>query len=124
MKAKLKKTGEIINIADYARVVLDKCDSYGNPIEVGLDEVSYLCDDDGLILGMPKFTPSKILEVNDITDWQQVRINAAIAAMQGLLSTEKFCDSPDSFITNNAIELADALIQRLKNNNSHGQNNV
>ena len=29
MKARIKKTGEIINIADYAKVTLDKCDSWG-----------------------------------------------------------------------------------------------
>lgn len=42
MKAKIKATGEIINIADYAKVTLDKCDSWGNPIELGFDEVEIL----------------------------------------------------------------------------------
>ena len=32
MKARIKETGEIINISDYARVTLDKCDSYGTSI--------------------------------------------------------------------------------------------
>ena len=30
MKARIKKTGEIINIAEYAKVVLESCDSYGD----------------------------------------------------------------------------------------------
>ena len=34
MKAKIISTGEIINIADYAKVTLDHCDSWGNPIEI------------------------------------------------------------------------------------------
>lgn len=42
MKARVKATGEIINIADYARVRLDRCDSYGNPIELSFDEVEIL----------------------------------------------------------------------------------
>ncbi len=44
MKARIKKTGEIINIAEYARVVLDVCDSYGNPLELWFDEVEILQD--------------------------------------------------------------------------------
>ena len=42
MKVRVKETGEIINIADYARVTLDKCDSYGNPIELSFDDVEIL----------------------------------------------------------------------------------
>lgn len=42
MKARIKKTGEIINIASYVKVTLDLCDSYGNPMELGFDEVEIL----------------------------------------------------------------------------------
>ena len=41
MKARIKETGEIINISDYARVTLDKCDSYGSPIELSLMRLKY-----------------------------------------------------------------------------------
>lgn len=34
MKARIKKTGEIVNIAEYARIALDQCDSWGCTIEV------------------------------------------------------------------------------------------
>ena len=61
---------------------------------------------------MPKFTPSKILGVNDITDWQQVRINAAIATMQGLLSN-RTDDTIENYV-NVSVKLADALIEELK----------
>lgn len=44
MKARIKKTGEIINVAEYAKVVLDSCDSYGDPLELGFDEVEILQD--------------------------------------------------------------------------------
>lgn len=44
MKVKIKKTGEIINAANYATIVLDKCDSYGNPIELKLEEIELIDD--------------------------------------------------------------------------------
>ena len=76
MKARIISTDEIINIADYAMVTLDKCDDYGNPIEVPFDDIELIKD-----------SPSNI-------DWRQIRIQAAIAAMKGLIS------NPDDFTTN------------------------
>lgn len=46
MRVKIKKTGEIINVADYATIVLDKCDSYGNPIELKLEEIELIDNTD------------------------------------------------------------------------------
>lgn len=65
MKARIKETGEIINISDYARVTLDKCDSYGSPIELSFDEVEIL------------------QERSDNIDWEQRRYELAKSAMQG-----------------------------------------
>lgn len=39
MKARIKKTGEIVNLASYARITLDQCDSWGNPIEMKPEDV-------------------------------------------------------------------------------------
>lgn len=44
MKAKIIKTGEIINIAEYAKIELDVCDSYGNPISVRPEDVELIPD--------------------------------------------------------------------------------
>ena len=98
MKAKIISNGEIINIADYARVTLDKCDDYGNPIEVSFEDIELIKDSSSTI------------------DWQQIRIQASIAAMKGLIS------NPDDFITNQSpsgiakksILFADALVKELK----------
>ena len=49
MKVKIKKTGEIVNAASYAKVALDKCDSYGNPIELSLDEIELVSDEISII---------------------------------------------------------------------------
>ena len=98
MKAKIKATGEIINIADYARVVLDKCDSFGNPVEFGFDEVEILSDHTSSI------------------DWEQVRIKASIEVMKPLAGS--MCpfieDHKIQWIVSNSVRIADALIAELK----------
>lgn len=55
--------------------------------------------------------------VSTSTDWEQVRINAAIAAMQGLLANPQlFYDNGEEkiIIEANAMSHADELIRRLK----------
>ena len=106
MKAKIISTGEIINIADYARVTLDKCDDYGNPIEVSFEDIELIKDSSSNI------------------DWQQIRIQAAIAAMQGILGNEKISQDVDKTSSSAervyevqaiiAVSQADALIEELK----------
>jgi hypothetical protein len=62
---------------------------------------------------------------NYTTDWQQVRIQAAIAAMQGMLSndcsvqsvmdmSEKVHRLPSDILATMAVSQADALIEELK----------
>ena len=58
MKARIISTGEIIKIADYARVVLDQCDSYGNPIEVPFDDVELIKDSSDYRLAASPYTSS------------------------------------------------------------------
>ena len=96
MKAKIKATGEIINIVSYAKITLDKCDSYGTPIEVRPEDVELIADakEDGY--------------------WQSVRIQAAIAAMQGVMNFFGSIDYNRETIARLAVEQADALIEQLK----------
>lgn len=68
MKIKIKKTGEIVNIAEYARITLEQCDSWGNPIELKPEEISF------------------IEEQTEDEHWRDVRERAAIAAMQGTIT--------------------------------------
>ena len=51
---------------------------------------------------------------NYTTDWQQVRIQAAIAAMQGLLSNEKQVHIKVSEAAYMSVLYADALVEELK----------
>ena len=50
----------------------------------------------------------------DRTDWQQVRIQAAIAAMQGLLSNEKQVHIKVGEAAYMSVLYADALVKELK----------
>lgn len=68
MKAKIKKTGEIVNLAEYATITLEQCDSWGNPIELKPEEVEL------------------IQEQTEDEHWQDVKERAAIAAMQGTVT--------------------------------------
>ena len=75
MKVRIKKTGEILEVAEYAKVAMDVCDSYGNPLEYGLDEIEIIGE-------------RRIFESYSVVNWQQVKIQAAIGAMQALISKE------------------------------------
>ena len=108
MKAKIKATGEIINIADYARVVLSQCDSRGNPIELGFDEVEILQED-----------------TSDI-DWEQRKYEVSRNCINGILGNDEMVDlANDAGLKKNcrdiptnvaemAVAFADALIAELK----------
>ena len=98
MKARVKATGEIINIADYARVTLDKCDSYGDPIELSFDEVEIL------------------QERSEAIDWEQRRYELAKAAMQGFCSNphEQVMSASSNMTAEWSLGFADALIKKLK----------
>ena len=49
------------------------------------------------------------------TNWQQVRIQAAIAAMQGICANDEAFESMEnSLIVRNSVELSDLLVDQLK----------
>lgn len=106
MKARIKETGEIINIAEYAIVKLDKCDSYGNPIEMPFESVEILQDK------------------SDDIDWEQRHYDLAknfTAVMLGRLkkyiANYNCCSSdvnPYRVMAEIAVKTSDALIAELK----------
>lgn len=98
MKAKIKKTGEIINLASYATITLDKSDSWGNPIELKPEEV-------------------ELIPLQD--QWQDVREHAAISALQGILANSNRLGTIDD-ITQFAVDCADALIEKLTKTRQDG----
>jgi hypothetical protein len=99
MKAKIKKTGEIVNLASYARIALEQCDSYGNPIELKPEEVEI------------------IQEPTEDEYWEDVRERAAIAVMQGMLADPTRAGNHEEY-AEAAVSFADALIEELKKKQS------
>lgn len=98
MKAKVKETGEIIEL---------KCPTFLEAINGRFTE-----NDTGKV-----YTSSEIefiKEKEDNIDWQQVRIQAAISAMQNLCGCERFWSYPEEDIAKYSVRYADALIKELK----------
>ena len=97
MKVRIKRTGEILKVAEYAKVEMDVCNSYGNPLEYGLDEIEIVED------------------VNRSPDiyWQQVTNQAAIGVMQVMLTKQDvqlFVEDIAEF----SVKHARALVEELK----------
>lgn len=66
--------------------------------------------------GTQQFIPDNILEIVDYTptiDWEQIKIQAAIAAMQGVCANLSHHLDVDT-IAKRSIQQADALIEELK----------
>ena len=97
MKARIKATGEIVKLAEYAKITLDMCDSYGNPIELKPEDVELISDDKGDA---------------STTDWNQVRVQASIGAMQVILGKNNYDSYKD--IAAYAVGYAKALVKELK----------
>lgn len=97
MKAIIKATGEIIKLAEYAKITLDMCDSWGNPIELKPEDVELISDDNG---------------DTSTTYWNQVRVQASIGAMQVILGKNNYDTYED--IAAHAVRYADALVKELK----------
>lgn len=107
MKAKIKATGEIVDITSYndisttsiLKYLVSYIDSQG--VEHGREGTNYYLD----------FEP-----VDNLTHWQYVRERAAIAAMQGILSNSinRFTKDSLEIIPRNAILISDELVEQLK----------
>ena len=60
---------------------------------------------------------SNTLILNEMIDWEEVRIDAAISAMQGVLESGKLgmvLEAAPEVVARQAVKLADALIEELK----------
>lgn len=103
MKAKVKATGKVVE------AVIDKCSV---PVSGYGAKFVYDCSDG------KKYFDTELDFINVYPDWQQIRIQAAISAMNGLLtgtSAERYTMriKPEK-IAEDAKEYADALIKELQ----------
>lgn len=54
-------------------------------------------------------------------NWEEVRVNAAISALQGILESGKFgeiLELAPSIVAKQSVRLADALVEELKQNHT------
>lgn len=104
MQVRIKKTGEVINTAEWATVKLDKCDSFGNPIEFGFDDVEF------------------IQNANMGVDWEQRRYEIAKSVVIGLLASPIIpgVDPNPSIeeVARHSVLISNSLIAELKSNES------
>lgn len=114
MKARIKKTGELVNLASYAKITLEACDSYGDPIELSPEEVELVQETgDGGI------------------DWEQRRYEIARTILPYCAETTRIIlmgghSIGDQFkgksipeaVSEQAAQYADALIEILKRQES------
>ena len=94
MKARIKKTGEIVNLASYATITLDVCDSLGNPIEMKPEEIELIQD-----------------KTNNF-DWQSFRNQAAKDILCAIIP--RYEGSIDGNVVEYAMFITDELISKLK----------
>lgn len=99
MKVRIKKTGEIVNLASYATLTLDMYDSWGNPIEMKPEEIELIQDK------------------TDDFDWKSFRAEATkdiLCAMIGeVIKQRNGSDLIDNTVRS-AIVITDNLISKLK----------
>ena len=109
MKAKIKATGEIVDVICYG----------GNPNGRSdvLDYVNYI-DSQGIEHTEPNhlnyYWDFELVETATDEHWQDVRERAAIDAMQGVMNFFGSIDYNRDTIARLAVEQADALVEQLK----------
>lgn len=110
MKARIRKTGEVVEIISYSSLTTRN---------ETLDNVAYI-DSKGkehpreplnFYWDFETITDEK-QDTFSTTDWNQVRVQASIGAMQVILGRTNCCTYKD--IAAQAVEYADALIKELK----------
>ena len=125
-KARIRKTGEIVTVISYGGSTMRNdiidyvsyIDSKGN--EHPKEKLNYYWDLESI--EEPK-TEQKTINIEP--DWQLIRINASIAAMQGIISNShpedyhyqshcRYLKETTSSITTRAVAYADALIKELQ----------
>ena len=109
MKAKIRKTGEIVDVICFGGSPNRRCDV--------IDYVNYI-DSQGVEHTEPNhlnyYWDFETIENEKGYDWCALRNQAAIAAMQGVMNFFGSIDYNRETIARLAVEQADALIDKLK----------
>lgn len=103
MKARIKATNEIVNIAEYARITLEQCDSWGNPVEVKPEEIE-LIDETKQRIETP------LVEILEANFEKECRFKIVVAAIPAVVVRNK----SDKRIAADACDIADAVFDEWK----------
>lgn len=103
MKAKVKETGKVVEVEKIIEYSELPGTSFGGDYEYYKDEHNQKTYDE-----------DELDFINVYPDWQQVRIQAAIAAMQGFCANSILGGTAVCRIAKLTVEQADALIEELK----------
>lgn len=98
MKAKVKSTGEIVDVKPDMNIQLADENRFND----------IYSDNNGKI-----YTEDELDFRSLYPDWQQIKIQASIAAMQGILSNNARDETIENMV-NLSIELADTLVEKIK----------
>lgn len=111
MKKRIRKTGEIVDVIDYYNLMYAERDP--------LDSVSYIDsegeehhNENGLNLWWDFEDVEESSNPN--IDWEQMKIKAAISALQGFASNSNIRSATDEELVKWSISCADVLIAELK----------
>lgn len=88
-------------------------------VELDIEGIERMCDhatsgNVAHVVGTIKSYCRMMKEELDVPDWSHYRIQAAIAAMQGIMNSFGSTDNNKETIAELAVEQADALIEELK----------
>ena len=88
-------------------------------VELDIEGIERMCDhatsgNVAHVIGTIKSYCRMMKEELDVPDWSHYRIQAAIAAMQGIMNSFDSTDNNKETIAELAVEQADALIEQLK----------
>lgn len=114
MKARIKETREIINISEYAKVTLNRCDSFGDPIQLPFDEVEFISEP---TTEEVKESSEYLVYPSDIPSEKRMRYELAKAAIPTAYKT--LIDSNRLKIDNDdiafqSVNIADAILNKLR----------
>lgn len=97
MKAKILKTGEIVNIAEYAKITLDQCDSWGNPVEVKPEEVELIRDTPDYEAEFSEFRKDNPTWEKYLTDSTYYEMMSWYDGKHGLANKDDYSDEGRAF---------------------------
>lgn len=102
MKARVKATGEIFEIASYATIPMECCDSFGEPLSFSFDEVEILSEGNDL----------KESEAPDY--WTRLEHQYAGWFMQAMISSSDYNDVSEGVMADASLRIAHALVEKMK----------